>query len=767
MAARTLTGSGRHATWKPSRREGPAAELTTEFVAANGQGPQLGPDLVPRPRLVNRLLRSQSARLVLLTAPAGYSKTTCLAQWAATDNRPFAWLTAEPRHNDPALLVASIMEATEQLEPLHPEVRAALATPDPSIPTIVLPDLGRPLEGCKPFVLVIDDAHAITSPGALEVLQAVLDHLPVEAQLALATRTEPALPLGRMRAHRQLAELTRGELSMTGAEAGELLAKVGVRLNSAQLDLLFERTEGWPAALYLAGLALTDQPDTGAAVAAFAGDDRIVVDYLRDEFLAAAEPETVSFLIRSSVLDELSGPLCDAVLDRCDSAEVLQALARSNSLVVSLDRSDGTYRYHRLFGEMLRSELRRREANETEVGLHMRASRWYAAHSDAGRAIGHAITAGELERAGELIWLAYPEVSGRGRIATLVRWLDQIGDDSVATSSTLALSAAHTHLALGRGDRAAHWTRVAAGTARSSDTSESVQADIKLLAATLATHGVAQMENDAVRASELHPEEAPWQATCYLLRGVASHLTGHPERALPMLQEGVRRGAVMSPIVEVISLAQLSLIAVEDGDWDRASRLIAQARGQVRRCGLSEYPSVVIVFAASALVDSHDGRVERAQADSADAKRLLELLTDFPPWYEAEARLVLFRACIRLDGLDSARVLLDEASLFIERTPDAIILNEWMSESVAALESASNERRGHEWSLTQAELRTLQYLPTHLSFREIGEHIHVSANTVKTQAQAIYRKLDASSRAGAVVRARNAGLLDEDPLRHP
>jgi LuxR family maltose regulon positive regulatory protein len=739
MAARTLTGSGRHATWKPGRRGGPAAELTTEFVAANGHGPHLGPDLVPRPRLVNRLLRSRSAPLVLLTAPAGYSKTTCLAQWAATDNRPFAWLTAEPRHNDPALLVASIVEATEQI--------------------------GRSLEARKPFVLVIDDAHAITSPDALEVLQTVLDHLPVEAQLALATRTKPPLPLGRMRAHRQLTELTRAELSMTRAEAGELLAKVGMRLNSAQLDLLFERTEGWPAALYLAGLALIDQPDSGAAVAAFAGDDRIVVDYLRDEFLADADPGRVSFLIRSSVLDELSGPVCDEVLDRCGSADVLRDLARSNSLVVSLDRSDGTYRYHRLFAEMLQSELHRREPDEAVAGLHARASLWYAAHSDPDRAIDHAIAAGELERAGELIWLVFLEKSGRGRIATLLRWLEQIGDDSVATSTALALSAAHTHLARGRGDRAAHWARVAAGIAESTNTSESIQADTKLLAATLAAHGVDQMEKDAARASELHSEEASWQAPCYLLRGVASHLTGHPERALPMLQEGVRRGAVMSPIIEVISLAQLSLIAVEDGDWDRASRLIAQAREQVRRCGLSDYPSVVIVFAACALVDSHDGRVERAQADSADAKRLLELLADFPPWYEAEARLVLVRACVRLDDLERARALLDEASLFLERTPDAIILKEWLSESVSALESASDERRGHEWSLTKAELRTLQYLPTHLSFREIGERIHVSPNTVKTQAQAVYRKLDASSRTEAVVRARTAGLLGEDPLR--
>ena len=444
--------------------------------------------------------------------------------------------------------------------------------------------------------------------------------------------------------------------------------------------MLFERTEGWPAALYLAGLALADQPDISAAVASFAGDDRIVVDYLRDEFLTATKPTTLSFLTRSSVLEELSGPLCDAVLERSGSARVLRDLARSNSLVVSLDRSDGRYRYHHLFAEMLRSELHRLEPDATVAALHARASRWYAAHSDTDRAVDHAIAAGELERAGELIWLAYPEVSGRGRIATLVRWFEQIGDESVATSPALALSAAHTHLARGRGDRAAHWARVAEGIPKTTDTSESIQPDIHLLDALLATNGVVQMGKDAARASELHPADAPWQSPCYLIRGVASHLTGHPGRALPMLQEGVRRGAVVSPIIEVISLAQLCLIAVEDGDWDRASRLIAQAREQVRRCGLSDYASIVLVFATSALVHSHEGRVERAQEDSKDAKRLLALLTDFPPWYETETRLVLFRACVRLDDLESGRVLLDEASLFLERTPDAIILREWLNE---------------------------------------------------------------------------------------
>lgn len=273
------------------------------------------------------------------------------------------------------------------------------------------------------------------------------------------------------------------------------------------------------------------------------------------------------------------------------------------------------------------------------------------------------------------------------------------------------------------------------------------------------------MGRDAARASELLPPESAWQAWSFFYRGVSGHLTGHPERAHPLLQEAARRGAAVSPIIQVLSLAQLCVIAIEDEDWALGSRLIAQAREQLDRCGLGDYPSVVIAYAASALARSHRGKVEPAQADVADAERLLALLSDFPSWYEAETRLVLSRACARLDDLDRARALLEEASKSLQRTTDATILAKWLERYSASLRTVSAEGRGRKSSLTGAELRTLQYLPSHLSFREIGGRIHVSPNTVKTQAQAAYRKLGASSRAEAVEMARDAGLLGEDSVR--
>jgi LuxR family transcriptional regulator, maltose regulon positive regulatory protein len=741
----------------------PAPAPETAAPAGHAQL-DLASGFVPRPRLTDRIGGAPGARLVLLHAPAGYSKTTTLEEWEAEDDRPFAWVAASRRHDDPAVLLFAIADALDEIERVDPEVLAPLATPRPEISSIVLPRLGRSIHSRKqPFVLVIDDVHALTSPETLEVLATIIDSLPSGSQVAVASRTEPELHLGRMRANRQLVELTATQLAMTREESGALLRDLGLALDDSQLDPIFDRTEGWPAALYLAGFALSSQVDLGAAVESFAGDDRIVVDYLRDEFLSASDPDTVGFLTRSSILDELSGPVCDVLLDRTGSAEILEELARSNSLVVPLDRRGSRYRYHHLFAEMLRSELRRHEP-DAEAALHSRASRWYADNSDLDRAIEHAIAADEVESAGELIWQAFPEVSGRGRIATLEEWLDRLGDERISSSPRLALTSAHLHINLGDRARTAHWTRIAAATAESSPKGlEPVEADVCLLEAILGAAGVVQMGKDASRASELHRPDVPWQAPCFLFRGIASHLAGHPERARPLLREAAHRGALVSPVVQTLALSQLALLALDDGDSEAAQRLVSQAEGQVARCGLAEYGSMALVHAVSALCFARSGRMERSERNARDAERLL-MRGDMPPWFEAEARIALAGTCIRLDDHHHGRSLLDGAEAFLEVTPDAAILAAWLNDTGAALRAAARGG-GRDWSLTTAELRTLQYLPSHLSFREIGERIHVSPNTVKTQARAVYRKLDVSSRAEAVEKARIADLLGEDPLR--
>ena len=324
----------------------------------------------------------------------------------------------------------------------------------------------------------------------------------------------------------------------------------------------------------------------------FAGDDRFIVDYLRDEFLATTSEARMRFLTRSALLDELTGPACDFVLDRKGSARVLKELASTNALVVPLDRSDTTYRYHHLFAELLESELRRREP-ELEASCTAARAAGTNGRAISVRAIDHAIAADEPDRAGELIWLAFPVLSGRGRMATIRAWLDLLGEDRVKSSSALSLTETHFQLITGEVDRGAHWARMAEAAARAEPGgTDAVAADLHVLEATFSRSGGAEMEAEAARASELHPPESPWQAPSHLYRGVASHITGHPERAIPMLREAVRRGAVATPIIETMALVQLALIAFEDGDVERsaaADRAGARAGRALRDAGLREH----------------------------------------------------------------------------------------------------------------------------------------------------------------------------------
>ena len=333
--------------------------------------PAMG-SFVARPRLLGRL--EQSGALVLLDAPTGYGKSVLLAQWAAGDPRPFASVTLCDAHNDPVSLLEPVLEALDRIEPLPAEIATALAVPEPDIEGVVLPRLKRALEvRDTAAVLVLDELEQIESPQSLRVVRSLAEHVRAGSQIAVASRGEPALSLGRLRANRRLTEVGRGELTMTKPECRALLAGLGFELDRADLDALVERTEGWPAALYLAGVALRDEVDVSAGIARFAGDDRVVADYIGDEFLAPISRRRLEFVRRVSILDRFSADLCDTVLERSGSATALRDLAHGNMLLLSLDRKEEWFRFHTLLGDMLRAELRRVEP-EIEPELHLRAS---------------------------------------------------------------------------------------------------------------------------------------------------------------------------------------------------------------------------------------------------------------------------------------------------------------------------------------------------------------------------------------------------------
>jgi LuxR family maltose regulon positive regulatory protein len=646
------------------------------------------------------------------------------------------------------------------LTPVDDDEVAAMAI-EANWPEMALPRLAGLLQKIEvDFALVLDDAHLLQSDGSVELLQGLLEVLPEGAQLVIGSRGSPPVQLGRMRANRDLLELGIRDLAMTKREAQRLLRATGLDLEDHQLESVFARTEGWPAALYLASHSLRGQAGMDEAVNAFTGDDRDVAEYLRDEFLSSSDPELLKFMVRTSLLETLNGPLCDVVLQRSGSASVLSDLAETNALVVPLDRTGDSYRYHHLFADMLRSELRRTEPEIIEE-LHSRASHWYESDSQIEAAAEHAIASGDSCVAGHLIWECLPELSGRGRISTLNRWLDEVGRDRLTECHALLFTAAHTSLIAGAGDEAAYWINLASDLEPSEGCTMNCERDLLILKATSQSGDAGAMGADAAAALSLTAPDSVWRGAASLYLGVSMHLLGDPGKGVRPLRDAVHMTAIGSPVIQSLARAQLAVISLSQDERDAAIRLSSEARSQVDRCGMSRYPAMVLIYAIEALVWAREGRSARARQSLDAGLALLAMLRSFPAWYEVETRLALAEASSRLGDAGRAGQLLSEARGHLKLVPDAVFLEEWLGTLETQSKAREVEAEATVTTLTKAELRTLRYLPTHLSFRQIGDAIGLSSNTVKTQARSIYRKLGASSRAEAVEQAQLAGLLED------
>jgi LuxR family maltose regulon positive regulatory protein len=676
--------------------------------------------MVPRARLVRRLVGIGAVPIVTLVAPAGYGKTTVLAEWAMRDERSFRWLGPD---DDPDDLLRTVATAAARR---------------------------------IPQVIVLDDAHR-AAPDTVRELMRAATRLPLGAVLAVASRRRLPSANGRLRAHRLLIDVAPRELAMSRLEAAMLLDAAGVRLDGEQVDLLVERTEGWPVALYLAALSLAEQADVDAATCAFSGADRLVTDYLDCELLADLSDEQRAFLRRTSLLGRLSGALCDAVLDTRGSADTLTELRESGLPIDPLDRTDLAFRYHPLLAAALRAELTRAE-RDLEPALHARAADWHDRHGEPADAVRHAIASGDAERAGRLLWSLAPRYASEGRTPILGTWLAAFRETERAEHPTLALTAAAYHLAEGRIDDAERAAESAQR--RLADTpDDGLAAAVPLLLACTARHGAARMGEDAADADRRLAPDAAARGLASLLIGVAHQLTGDPDAAAARLAEGASRSAGSLPVVAALCHAQLALLAVEASDWD-AAELHAHDAYTTLEPVVAPHAVRALVLAVFAVVAAQRGDLAQARHDAADARRALTDLTGFPAWLVAEAHVWLARAEIRLSDGTSARALLARAARIQAQVPDAVVLARWVHDGWERADAFAASATGDGPALTNAELRVLRLLPSHLSFREIGVRLHVSTNTVKTHALSVYRKLDVSSRSEAVDRGCAAGLID-------
>jgi LuxR family maltose regulon positive regulatory protein len=709
--------------------------LATGYLRAKYRAPKLREQHVRRTELLSLLQRARTRPLALLTAPAGYGKTTVLSQWAHEAEWACAWVTLDRADADPEVLADSIETA--------------------------LAGIGMRKAGAsRSFSLVLDDAHVVP-PGVLrDAVLGVLSWLPEGSQLALASRCEPSLPLGRMRADRMLVQARAEDLAMSAVEAASLLQNAGLDLEFTAVQELVRRTQGWPVAIGLAAMSFAMRPEPPERLAQFAGDDHLISEYFRAEFVTAMSPATVRFLTRTSMLDRLSGPLCDAVLGRKRSDTVLAELARANVPLVPVDPSHEWYRLNDLFREMLHTELRRTEP-EIRPELHRRAGDWHMRAGDVDRAIDHARSARDLGRAGELLWANLLGYLGRGRNDDVQRWLSGVTAEQATGSAPFALAAAHSHLAAGNLALAEQWARSAAVALSGSpaDWTNTDRAGALIIEAWAARSGVERMSETAGRAYDLLPDDSPWRAACCLLRGTAALLSGEETEAQRHLEEGAVRGATLAPDAASLCLAQLGVVATERGDTELASDFARRARSVVDEHKLSRCPTSALVFAVSAVAGLFERRIDESKAAASQCLSLIALLDEFVPWYGAETRILLARGSLALGDLAGARELLADASRLARRTPDVDIFRRWFDDAWDRFDARAEAVLGGVASLTTAELRVLRFLPTHYSFHEIAQRLHVSSNTVKTHVHAVYRKLDASSRSEAVAHATRAGLV--------
>jgi LuxR family maltose regulon positive regulatory protein len=729
---------------------------STTRLSEGEASPNVGPAgvLLRRERLLEGLTAARGCRVVVLEAPAGYSKSTTIRLWEAADPRPFAWVDCERRHDDPALLVEDLVGALARVG-IDPEAYAALSQPTPDL-TLILERIGAAIATLGPFVLVFDDAHLLATDKSWQVVYSVIAAMPAKSQVAVASRSHPGLPLGRLRARGELFELGMGDLALTRRESHELLAGLDLDLGE-RADQIHERAEGWPAAMYLAGLAIRQDGGALPEDATFDGGDRVIVEYFRDEFVRDLPDEEARFLYRTSILDELNGPLCDAVTGGTDSLAMLRRLAAGNALVVPLDRADTSFRYHHLFRDMLRSELRIREP-QAEKELHHRAAIWQAANGDIPRATDHAIQSGDFELAGAYIWLDVPDITGRGRIATVDRWFEEIGDDRIARIPALILARAHRETAMGCGDEAYYWLAVAE---REIGVDSPAYGDLFALRATLGPDGPAGMVADGDRAAALLATTSPWQVPAKLYKGIGLYLE-EDAAAIPLLRETAREAASVSPIIQVMAQVQLALDALDRDQVDEAHGIIIRARDVIERNGLRILRVMSLIYAVLALAKARRGEVDSAVRELESSHRIGEGMVDFVGWHEAELTIARCRTLLRIGQFNLADEHLKQAEAVATRMPGSPRLEGWISWCRDEIEKRRGSATAAGVNLTKAEIRTLQFLPSHHSFRAIGDQLYLSQNTVKTQANSLYRKLGVNSRAEAVMEGRRLGLLEGD-----
>src|SRR3954453_6822068 len=640
--------------------------LPFELLESKLRPPRMSGRGIRRIALVEQLNNAKDTPIVMLCAGPGYGKTTALAQWALSrEDRPFAWVSLDQHDNDPVVLLTYVAVALDRVASIDHGVFEALASRGASVEATVIPRLGAALAGVDPPVLLaLDDVHVIGNPQCIDAIVALAGPLGEGSQLALSARHGSALPLGFLRTRGLALELGPGDLRMDEHEARELLTASGLGITDDVVAELLRRTEGWPAGLYLAALSAGTTGVEPEEIGALTGNDPFVADFLQSEFFAHLPPGELRFLTRTSMLEQMSGPLCDAVLASSGSAEILESLAHSNRFVVGLDRDGEGYRCHPLVRERLAAELTRSDPDLVSPMLS-RASEWCAANGHEIAAVRYGQTEGDPARVAALMERWTMPVFQSGRTATVDQWFEWLdANGGVSPFSSVAGIGAMFHSVMGRptaSDRYAELAGQGTYDGRLPDGSASIESWRALLRAFQSLRGLEAMQADAALAVRTLAPHSVWHPVAMALLGMAALLSGAADEADDIFADVADEARDLgAPDMVAVALAAQAVIAIGRDEWVRADELAERAIATAGHSHRENAAPNALAYAVAGRTALHAGGTSSAHEHLAIAQRRLPQLTYALPIPAAQTRLELARAYLTLADQAGARTMLRE-----------------------------------------------------------------------------------------------------------
>ncbi len=709
------------------------SDALTPLLATKLHRPLPRAQLVRRPQLAERLTQGVMGPLTLVSAPAGFGKTTLLAQWFAESGMPVAWLSLEPGDNEPVRFLSYLIAALQTLDPhLGAVALTLLQMPQPAaaetVLTLLTNDVGSHGRDGGDFVLVLDDYHVLDAKPVDQALTYLVDHLPPQMHLVIATREDPPLPLARLRVGGHLTEVRAGDLRFTPSEAAEFLNQgMGLNLSAEDIVALETRTEGWIAGLHLAALSLQGQQDATGFIKSFTGSHHFVLDYLVEEVLQQQSESVQTFLLRTSLLDRLCGSLCDAVLlnPSVSGQETLEYLEHANLFLVPLDNERRWYRYHQLFAELLRQRLHQRSASSTgdEVGdvteLHIRASVWYEDHGLEIEAFHHAANANDVARAERLIEGEGMPLHFRGAVAPVLNWLESLPRTALDARPSLWVTYASTLLFSGKNTAVEQKLQAAEAALQDTEPDDRTQDLVGRIASMRATLAVIQHDVETIitqsrRALEyLHPDNLPVRTATTWTLGYAYQLQGDRAAASQAYTEVISIGKSFGDSIYTLA-ATINLGQIQEAD----NQLYLAAESYRRSLQLAGDPPQRMACEAHLGLariyyqwNDLDAAEQHGQQSAQLARQII--VDTFAAYGVFVARLKLAQG-----DVSGAAAVLDEAEAYVRRhsfvfrMPDVAAAQVLTLLHQGHLAAAAHLAQTHELPLSQARVHLAQGDPS-------------------------------------------------------